>query len=357
MSTSNTLFGHLASRFSTHPENLATEALLYLLTNAQNAKDLFARYLAAAGDNFNTVNRFSSQVSSDGDTIPDLVGTDVTGNSIFIIENKFWAELTPNQPLGYLPLLPPNLSSALFFVCPEKRLRVLQTELFRLIGDAGQYEHSETIQQTGDVVVNRITDSQYMVIVSWRRLLADLEAMLDPIAERTLIADLHQLRGLCEQMDYEGFIPLRTGETGNLEIPRRIIDYRELIDAIVNVLRDSADVATGGLAAAASAHSSGRYIYLRKRGEFGAYLALDFELWRKFGLSSIWLKFHYTDFGRAEEAAALLSNANFYIDYGANPRAVVTPIMLAHSSDRQKVIQDSAQQIRAINQILLDSNR
>jgi len=234
---------------------------------------------------------------------------------------------------------------------------VLQTELFRLIGDSGQYEHSETIQQTGDVVVNRITDSQYMVIVSWRRLLADLEPMLDPIAERTLITDLHQLRGLCEQMDYEGFTPLRSHETGNMEIPRRIVDYRELIDGIVNLLLDSTDVDISGLQASASAHSSGRYIYLRKRGEFGAYLALDFELWRKFGLSPIWLKFHYTDFGRAEEAAALLSKANFYIDYGANPRSVVTPIMLAHSSDRQKVIEASAQEIRAINQVLLDSNR
>ena len=169
MSTSNTLFSHLAARFSTSQENLATEALLYLLRNSRNANDLFARYLAVTGDDFNPVEQFSSQVSPDGDTIPDLVATDATGTNIFIIENKFWAELTSNQPLGYLPLLPPNLSSALFFVCPEKRLEVLRAELFRLIDDSGQYEHSATIQQTEDVVVNRITDSQYMVIVSWRR--------------------------------------------------------------------------------------------------------------------------------------------------------------------------------------------
>ena len=105
MNTSDTLFGHLALRFSSHPENLATEALLFLLNNSKDANGLFARYLSGCGQDFPPVNLFSSQVSSDDDTIPDLVATDIAGNKIFIVGNKFWAELTPNQPVGYLPLL------------------------------------------------------------------------------------------------------------------------------------------------------------------------------------------------------------------------------------------------------------
>ena len=57
---------------------------------------------------------FSSPVSSNDDTIPDLVATDIAGNKIFIVENKFWAKLTPNQPVGYLPLLSKQAPSALF---------------------------------------------------------------------------------------------------------------------------------------------------------------------------------------------------------------------------------------------------
>ena len=71
MTSSNTLFSHLALRFSAHPENLATEALLYLLDNAKNANSLFASYVAATEANFNPVAQFNSQVSSEGNSIPD----------------------------------------------------------------------------------------------------------------------------------------------------------------------------------------------------------------------------------------------------------------------------------------------
>ena len=137
MNTSATLFGHFALRFSSHQENLATEALLYLLNNSRDANGLFPGYLSGFGQDFLPVTRFSSQVSSDDDTIPDLVATDVAGNKIFIVENKFWAELTPNQPVGYLPLLSKQTTSALFFVCPEKRLSVLEAELGHLISKTG----------------------------------------------------------------------------------------------------------------------------------------------------------------------------------------------------------------------------
>ena len=105
MDTSDTLFGHLALRFSSHPENLATEALLYLLNKSRDAKGLFAGYLSGHGQDFPPITRFNSQVSSDDNTIPDLVATDMAGNNIFIVENKFWAGLTENQPISYLKQL------------------------------------------------------------------------------------------------------------------------------------------------------------------------------------------------------------------------------------------------------------
>jgi len=356
MTNSNTLFGHLAQRFSVHPENLATEALLYILNNTLKSKDIFARYFASTEDNFAPIVQFSSQVSSEGETIPDLVGIDEEGENVFVIENKFWAELTPNQPLGYLPLLPIGKSSALFFVCPEKRLSTLHPEIIRLLGDSHQYETRETVLETEDVIINKLADSKYLTLVSWRRLLSDLESLLDPISERTLIADLNQLQGLCERMDNEGFIPLRSGETSNLEIPRRIMNYRDLITGMSNILIQNGEIDVSGLRATFGRYHTGRYIFLRKEGEFGASLVVDFALWRSFGLSPIWLRFHYTNFGRGKEVSDILSKTNLYINYvEENPRVVVTPILLTHSSDRQKVIRNCADQIRSISRILLDT--
>ena len=138
---------------------------------------------------------------------------------------------------------------------PEKRLTALHSELIRLLNESNKYGNLETIRDTVDVIIDRITGSQYMALVSWRRLLSDLEALLDPIRERTLIADLNQLQGLCEQMDYEGFIPLQPEETGNLEIPRRVIGYRDLVEGIVQRLRETSEATTDGLASFASAYS------------------------------------------------------------------------------------------------------
>ena len=356
MNTSDTLFGHLALRFSSHPENLATEALLYLLNNSRDANGLFAGYLSGSGQDFPTVTRFNSQVSSDDNTIPDLVAIDEAGDNIFIVENKFWAELTPNQPVGYLPLLSKETPSALFFVCPEKRLSVLEAELGRLISSSSEYPNYQHMQRSEDIALSRLTGTQFLVVVSWRRLLADLEVLLDPIAERTLVADLHQLKGLCDQMDQEGFIPLRTNETGNMEIPRRIINYSDLIDDIVNELRESGDVSTDGLARSSTAEFTGRYIDIRKRDEFGGLLALDFVAWRKFGRSPIWLEFNSSEWGKAQEVTALLSRTDLdFIDLAASSArpGVGIPITLMPNADKRKVIKNCASQIRKIADILL----
>ena len=239
-------------------------------------------------------------------------------------------------------------------MAPEKRLSTLHTELIRLLNASNKYADLETIYDIGDVIIDRVIDSQYMALVSWRRLLSDLESLLDPIRERSLISDLNQLQGLCEQMDYEGFIPLRPQETGNLEIPWRILDYRDLVDGTVQLLRERSEATTDGLSSAASAYYSGRYLDLRKRGEFQALLAVDFSLWRKFGISPIWLKFYYGESGRAAEVEALMSKTNIHIQkIEESPRLIGTPILLTPSSDRQKVIHDASAQIQAINRILL----
>ena len=359
MNTADTLFGHLALRFSSHPENLATEALLYLLNNSRHANDFFGRFLSGFENDFPTITRFNSQVSSDENTIPDLVATDIAGNSVFIVENKFWAELPPNQPLGYLSLLSAEIPSALFFVCPEMRLPILEAELAHLVSNSGEYPDHRNVLKTEDLTVTSLTKTMFLAVVSWRRLLADLEMLLDPITERTLVDDLHQLRGLCEQMDGEGFIPLRTNETGNVEIPRRVMDYSELIDQIVNELREHGDVSTDGLVRSSTTEFTGRYIHIRKRDEFGGLLALHFGAWRKFGRSPIWLNFNSSEWGKAHEANALLSKTDLYlIDLAScsSWRGVGTPVTLMPNVGKRKVIENCAMQIREIADVLLNGS-
>lgn len=350
MHNSGTLFGHLATRFSSHPENIATEALLYILNNSDRGNDLFARFLADFEDLLPAITRFSSQVSSDDNTIPDMVGMDASGNRVLIVENKFWAELTPNQPLGYLPLLSKNGPGALVFICPQERIHVLNAELERLVNESGQYPDYQNIRKLDDAVSNRVSEHHYLIITSWRRIIADLESLLDPIKERTILNDLQQLNGLCEEMDREGFIPLRDLETGNLDIPRRVLNYLDLIDAICEEAHTQGNLSFEGLRQAATGRWSGRYVWIRKKDEFGARLALDFEAWRKHGRSPIWLSCFYADWGRGKEFEELIKSSDkLYFELGDS---VGLPIHLLTNADRRQVVEDCSRQIGLIAQII-----
>ena len=101
-----TLLGHLAFNFASHPENLATEALLFVLERSLEARRAMARLLGDCGIEVPESLSYRSQAGSDDGSIPDLVGVDSEGRRPVIVEAKFWAGLTDNQPCGYLKQLP-----------------------------------------------------------------------------------------------------------------------------------------------------------------------------------------------------------------------------------------------------------
>jgi hypothetical protein len=72
---------------------------------------------------------FHSQVGDPQTGRPDLVATDEMGGERLIIEAKFWANLTDNQPGAYLTRLAPARPSLLLVVAPQVRLATLWTDL------------------------------------------------------------------------------------------------------------------------------------------------------------------------------------------------------------------------------------
>jgi len=104
--TTQSLFGTLATRFSTQPENLATEALLYILNASSTAERAFLGYVARAGVNLGDNLLFQTQSHGKDKSIPDLVGVNADNEQALVIEAKFWAGLTDNQPITYLDRLP-----------------------------------------------------------------------------------------------------------------------------------------------------------------------------------------------------------------------------------------------------------
>ena len=274
------LLAHVALRLATHPENLATESLGYLLTVSPAARLGILRALPdAARMQLPEQLRYVTQVFSEDDGRPDLVGLDELAQKRVLIEVKFWAGFTAKQPLGYLAQLPPG--GLLLVIGPRAR----QAYMVRELGERLQQKNQsvEKRESLGDDLIHLVANERHVVITSWQRVLQaiDLELMSDP-ARR---ADVAQLLGLCERMDTEAFIPV-TEEELSSNVYRRVHEFGTIVDQVVADLVKSGVLQGKKSRATGSNGWYGRYVWL---SGVGVSLHVSTHKWTKFGGTPVWL--------------------------------------------------------------------
>lgn len=114
-------------RLSRENEDVATEALAYILASSQTARGAMGSILQ--GVESEVPNLWFETQTSDAGIRPDMWGLDAGVPRAFI-ENKFWAGLTDAQPVEYLRRLGANgRPSVLLVVAPEARQQALAREL------------------------------------------------------------------------------------------------------------------------------------------------------------------------------------------------------------------------------------
>src|SRR5258705_2479960 len=124
-----TLLADLALRLASSPEDVATEALTLILGRSRpSANALNSLIHQWTTDSRCDVVRWKSQVAAADDARTDMEGEDGKGAVCVILENKFDAALTANQPATYLRRLPRDYG-VLAFVAPSRRLNALQLEI------------------------------------------------------------------------------------------------------------------------------------------------------------------------------------------------------------------------------------
>jgi hypothetical protein len=227
------VFGHLALRFGSSPENLATEALHFILTRSKEAHELFTRILSGFGLSFQKPLLFQTQVADEKGAIPDLVAFEGGEIERVIIEAKFWAGLTPRQPNSYLDRLPPG-DGLVLFLAPSRRIPLLWPELLRRCRE----KLPEPIREdcpSGDTVCAFLSDGRRMGVISWRSVLESFALGITSSGNPNAASDLLQLRGLTERMDSELFIPF-TGEELTSNLGTRILQLCQIMDRVVELL-------------------------------------------------------------------------------------------------------------------------
>lgn len=97
MTTNRTLLAHLSGTFSYHPEVVATE-VGHILSSSEPARRALETFLQAYGLDIENISLVHTEVTGDEGERPDLVCSDHGRRERILIEAKFWAGLTVNQP-------------------------------------------------------------------------------------------------------------------------------------------------------------------------------------------------------------------------------------------------------------------
>ena len=323
----------------------ATRALAYILNQQPGIVRAFVKLLNPAGVAFDPRHPIESERSDDGGRTlgrprPDMKICDDGGRTRVLIENKFWAGLTDSQPVGYLEMLPNDVSSGLLFIVPGKRVEMIWKELKTRCQEAG-FDLEQGLPKEGRVRWVQ-AGAKTMLVTDWQNVLSVLDGGAD--GQEKIRGDILQFRHLVETLEsFEAFPALRSDEVTNAEQAQRIINYIGLIDSICQKLQE-----TGIEIGAAAASYNDPYFCRSLTRNYGedhtihAYLALTFPIWcESGGVTPLWLWVGpwscLTRFDELEmqfEGTYTRDNDKFI------------PIRLKLGVERDRVVEDAVEQIR-----------
>lgn len=283
------LLAKISPMFTGRTEDVAVEALGHILNSSESARGALSEVLRISGAEVGKIAEVETQVTIEDDARPDLAAYNEDGSGCVLIEAKFWAGLTKNQPLTYLRhLLREPKTSALLFVAPHARQESVWAELKQRIAKS-DIGISFKVERNHEALVSDPAGGEsWMILASWTSLLDSMATKVSDAGDLQTKADIEQLRGLAAQEDTTAFMPLREEELGP-DIPRRLMGLKTLVRHATKRLVASGIADQQGLTGAITA---GRYIkYIRLAGA-GAAFGIEYDRWATLRDTPLWLTFY-----------------------------------------------------------------
>ncbi len=300
-----TVFSYIIQkRFAQVNEDVATDALAYILESSESARNGMMKLLRSIVPDLPAL-QFKTQ-QSEGTIRPDMWGFADNQPRVFV-ENKFWAGLTDNQPLSYLKQLAAYPQpTVLLVIAPAAREQTLWRELNHRLAAKG----ISTTARAAAPAVPCSADTQLgpvLALTSWGNVLSILEHECadDPSAR----GDLVQLRALCDSADADAFAPVSRAEITDQRTPAFIIQLGTIVQAVVDLAVTQGTLSVNGLRPRASWQRIGRYVLIlgdASGGGAGAWFGIHFALWKTHGTTPLWLIFDNSNFGRGQEVRSLI---------------------------------------------------
>lgn len=261
------LLGMFYNQIRGSQEDIASKGLCYILEKSDNAKKAINTLIQNEININLQVTQFVAQNVGKDLERPDICGYDVNNKEKLIIEAKFWASLTANQPNKYLERLSHG-NSVLMFVCPDLRKISLFEELQREI--TKKYVINKV---NSDNFIIELNNKVFIIIKSWSNINELIKNTLQQAREEQLVSDINQIIGFCNIIDKNSFLPI-TEEDISPAIPKKILSYCDLIDKVIDKLGTT--ISTQGLKATGQRHGYTRYA---KAENLGIGLEVNYVSW------------------------------------------------------------------------------
>jgi hypothetical protein len=292
------VLSHIVQKqFSGEYENIATEALAYIVQTNDRARGGLLKMLRGVKPDLPNLS-FQTQQSEDNKR-PDMWGFD-GGRPCVFIENKFWAGFTENQPVEYVKLLASlNRDGLLLMVVPASRDESAWREMLKRLNETAiDYQEQKPTADIPRVVKTGL--GPLMALTTWSKLLQSID---DELADEPQTRnDLVQLKALCETAESDAYVPIRAEETSNQRIPALFTQLNMVTRKAVEIGETEGIVNTKGLNVSCTTERIGRYIRfssMESKHELYAWIGIHFPLWRKQGATPLWLCFHDQTWGNS----------------------------------------------------------
>ncbi|MDE0282028.1 MAG: hypothetical protein OXN16_13290 [Gammaproteobacteria bacterium] len=328
-------------------EPAATQAFAHILDSSPDIARAFLGILSEAEIRFEPGLIQPESGSEDGDGRPDLTIQDQDGQVRLYVENKFWAGLTPDQPVGYLKGLPEDPPAALLFIVPRQRVTTVWNALKLSCVEA----NLEWQDCTDDSVTHAVTWSRVgrktLLITSWGHVLDRLLDAASSGEHDRIRRDILQLRDLTDSEDSKAFLPIRPDEVTDQKTARRLVNYCNLIGKVLDKLSNDESDVIRKLGHGSYTHGIGRY--LKAHDRFEAWLGIPFDVWPDAGITPLWWRSssNYPSSGVLGHLQIIRGHFN-EAQYHEGTGNLFIPIRLQTGVEEDWVAQEAAEQIRGI---------
>ncbi|MDZ4745688.1 MAG: hypothetical protein SGJ05_06765 [bacterium] len=274
----SSLLGQFYTRIRGSQEDIASEGLAYILQRSPASRLALNRLIKSdCSLEFDDLT-YTTQNIGDKLERPDVSGSNAGGTEVLIIEAKFWAALTDNQPLVYLSRLGSN--SMLMFVCPTLRVRPVFDEIHKRIQSASL---NYAVKPENHSI--SFDGNKHLIVKTWNEILNTIRTQLIQENDSVLLSDVNQIIGLCEAIDSNSFQPFQTEEFAP-RVAKRINSYNDLIDKVVDELKKRNLADTQSLNATPQRNGYTRYF---RMASLGFSLSVRFDLWERYADTPFWL--------------------------------------------------------------------